>query len=229
MCNDACRAFAAAALAEADLRGRRVLEVGARDVNGSVRRIVSAHGPAVYVGVDRVPGPGVDRVCAVERLVKEFGAGAFDLVISTEMLEHVRDWRAAVGQMKAVLAPGGLLLLTTRAPGFPYHGYPEDFWRFEAADLRRAVAEFEQIHLEPDPSEPGIFLTARKPRTPTDPAVEPAAVLCVLTGRREFRVPRPALWALRGKRGLAAAGRWVLPVALRERWRPALRRRGWLP
>lgn len=229
MCNNACLAFAAAALSEAEIRGRRVLEVGAQDVNGSVRRIVASRGPASYVGVDRVPGPGVDRVCGVERLVETFGAGAFDLVISTEMLEHVRDWRTAVRQMKDVLAPGGLLLLTTRAPGFPYHGYPEDFWRFEPDEIRRAFAGFEPIHLEPDPSEPGVFLTARKPATSPDPSVGPIAVMCVLTGRREFRVPLSALMSLRGRRGLAAVGRRLLPLAIRERWRPVLRRAGWLP
>lgn len=72
------------------VKGGYVLEVGACDVSGSIRPIISeAFGPAEYIGVDIVPGPGVDKVCAAEDLVAVFGEDRFDCVISTEMLEHL--------------------------------------------------------------------------------------------------------------------------------------------
>jgi hypothetical protein len=65
--------------------------------------------------------------------------------------------------MKAVLKPQGLLLLTTRSPGFPLHGYPSDYWRYEASDIGQILADCIVEALERDPSEPGVFVLARKP------------------------------------------------------------------
>jgi 2-polyprenyl-3-methyl-5-hydroxy-6-metoxy-1,4-benzoquinol methylase len=70
------------------------------------------------------PGPDVDEVCAAEKLVQRFGPDALDVVISTEMLGHVRDWRAVIDNTKSVLKPGGTLLFTTRSQGFAFHAYP---------------------------------------------------------------------------------------------------------
>src|SRR5690606_14896366 len=41
------------------------------------------------------------------------GLGAFDLVTSMEVLEHVADKRAFVAQLAGHLAPGGLLVVST--------------------------------------------------------------------------------------------------------------------
>jgi SAM-dependent methyltransferase len=97
------------------------------------------------------------------------------VVISTEMLEHAADWQAAVRGMIEVLAPGGVLVLTTRSAGFPVHGYPEDHWRFPVESMRWildvAGLLVEQCEPDPDPASPGVFAKARKPRGwswPTD-------------------------------------------------------------
>jgi hypothetical protein len=130
MCNSTCLNFAKRVLTPGEVHGRRVLEVGSRDVNGSVRRYVESHGPASYLGVDIESGPGVDEICRVENLADRYELDSFDVVVSTELLEHVKDWRAAVANMKAVLKPMGTLLITTRSRGFKVHGYPYDQWRF---------------------------------------------------------------------------------------------------
>src|ERR1043165_8630284 len=105
------------ALAAADVEGKRVLEVGSLDVNGSVRGDVMALRPAEYVGVDLRPGPGVDLICDAGDLVARFGDDAFDVVISTELLEHARDWRRIVSNIKRVTRPGGLMIVSTRSYG----------------------------------------------------------------------------------------------------------------
>src|SRR5947209_15379867 len=146
MCNDACLEFGRGYLRPEEIAGKKVLEVGSMDVNGSLRAIVQRTMPRIYLGVDIAAGPGVDVVCEVSKLVARFGEAAFDTVISTEMLEHVRDWRAAVSNMKRVLKPGGTILITTRSPGFPYHGYPYDFWRYEPDDIRTIFADRSEEH-----------------------------------------------------------------------------------
>src|SRR5690348_11267861 len=134
MCSNACLDFGKEVLQDGDMRGQRVLEVGSLNVNGSMRQWVEMHQPAEYIGVDLISGPGVDKKLDAGLLVKEFGANTFDLVISTEMLEHVPDAKGVIVQMKRVLKPGGFLLITTRSEGFPFHEYPVDAWRFELPD-----------------------------------------------------------------------------------------------
>lgn len=146
-----------------EVRGARVLEVGSKDVNGSIRGHIQAARPGSYHGVDIEEGPGVDAVVSVHDLVKEYGVDCFDVVISTEMLEHVPDWRDALHQMKAVLRPGGTLILTTRAPGFPRHCFPHDHWRFTPQTLRQAFRDFDVIDCR-QVRACGAVIKARKPR-----------------------------------------------------------------
>lgn len=147
-----------------EISGLEVLEVGAQNVNGSPREVLVPHVPKKYVGVDFGPGRDVDIVVDVKNLTTYFGLDWFDVVVSTEMLEHAQDWRTAVSQMKSVLRPGGLLIVTTRGPGFPYHGYPHDYWRYTVEDFRKIFADMSVQHLSPDsdPGSPGVFLKARK-------------------------------------------------------------------
>jgi SAM-dependent methyltransferase len=134
------------------------------DVNGSLRSHVESLGPSRYIGVDIEAGPGVDVICDAEHLLAVFGPESFDVVISTELLEHVRDWRRVVGTMKRLLKSEGTLLITTRSNGFPYHGYPYDFWRYELSDMRVIFTDFTIEALQSDPQDPGVFIKARRPR-----------------------------------------------------------------
>lgn len=145
--------------------GRTVLEVGSLDVNGSPRSALLPLNPETYIGVDIVKGPGVDRICDVDELEAVFGQDAFDVVLSTEMLEHVEDWKRAVSQMKRVVKRGGVLCVTTRSPGFPYHPHPIDRWRFRKDDFVIIFRDFKMQALEEDlPGSPGIFGTFSKPK-----------------------------------------------------------------
>ena len=108
------------------LKGR-VLEVGSYNVNGSPRCVIQAQ---EYIGVDMAPGPGVDIVCNAHDLVERFGRESFDAVICCEMIEHDSDPFRSVEAMRAVLKPGGTLVITSPANGFPEHRFPKDYFRF---------------------------------------------------------------------------------------------------
>lgn len=148
----------------AEITGKRMIEVGSMDVNGSARPLFTAHAPREYIGVDFRAGAGVDRVCNAERLVAEFGVESFDVVMSTEMLEHTPDWKTAVYNLKQVVAKDGLLFVTTRSPGFEYHGYPHDYWRYTKQDFIIIFQDMLIESLVEDPFKPGIFIKARKPK-----------------------------------------------------------------
>ena len=158
-------AFACSALTAGDVAGKRVLEAGSFDVNGSVRPHVTGLGPLSYVGTDMRPGPGVDVVA--DAAILPGALGQADVVVSTEMLEHAADWQAAMRGLISSVAAGGILVITTRSAGFPLHGYPDDHWRYSVeamgAILKGAGLDTERLEPDPDPASPGVFAKARKP------------------------------------------------------------------
>lgn len=163
MCSPRCTDFVSSVVLEEEIKDKAVLESGAQDVNGSVRPILEAFGPIEYLGTDIQAGHRVDQIVDAVNLVDTFGPNSFDVVVSTEQLEHVEDWRAVVSNFKKVLKPGGVMFITTRSKGFGYHGYPGDYWRYEIADMQAIFADMEILALQPDPFEPGVFMKARKP------------------------------------------------------------------
>ncbi len=188
MCNTACVDFARGHLKEEDIQGKSVLEVGSLDVNGTLRPFVEGFGPERYVGVDIEAGPGVDEICDARDVLKRFGPESFDVLLTTELLEHVRDWRAAIRAFKGVLRPGGVLLLTTRSKGHPYHGYPFDFWRYESEDMKAIFKDFDVDVIAEDTMEPGVFVKATKPSAYAECSLDGIALYAIITQKRMLQV-----------------------------------------
>lgn len=102
--------------------GGKVLELGALDWNGSARQSIRA---ALYVGVDRIAGPGVDVVSPAA--ATNFPGNSFDVIICTSMLEHDPRWFKSLSHNLHALKPEGLLFLSWGAEGNQHH-QPEP-WR----------------------------------------------------------------------------------------------------
>ena len=54
----------------------------------------------------------------------------FDLIINQATLEHVYDPFGAMRNLCSLLASSGVIVNHTHPPGFPYHAYPHDYFRF---------------------------------------------------------------------------------------------------
>ena len=93
----------------------RVLECGSLNVNGTPRPLFEE---CEYVGVDWRDGPGVDVVSLTHHYMDNDG---FDVVISTEMLEHDPYWLVSISNMVSLLRPGGDLILTFGGINRPKH------------------------------------------------------------------------------------------------------------
>lgn len=94
---------------------RNVLEVGSRNVNGTVRELFPQ---AKYVGIDLLPGDGVDFVCDI----RHFWRWGFDCIICCEVLEHCSNPFAVIEACRVRLAHGGWLIVTCAGPDRLPHG-----------------------------------------------------------------------------------------------------------
>lgn len=118
--------------------GRRVLDLGcnvgygtevlAKDARLAVGVDVSVR--AIEAAVEGVRTPGLTfRVIDGRSL--PFEDGSFDLVVSCQVVEHVVDTESFLGEVRRVLAPDGLVVLTTpnaalrldpgEKPWYPFH------------------------------------------------------------------------------------------------------------
>lgn len=163
MCHISCIIFGAKTLTKEEIKGKKVIEIGSYEVNGSLRPLIESWNPSKYVGVDIEKGPGVDIVCNAENIVEKFGKNSFDIVVSTELLEHVKDWRKVISNIKNVCKPNGVILITTRSYGYPYHAYPYDFWRYEIGDMKEIFSDCKILNLEQDFQLPGVVTKLKKP------------------------------------------------------------------
>jgi len=199
LCSQNCIDFGKENLKEKDIRGKSVIEVGSYDVNGSLRPIAEAFGPGYYVGVDIQMGPGVDQICKAEDLISKFGRNKFDVLICTELLEHVRNWKKVIHNIKQVIKPDGVVLITTRSKGFGYHGYPFDFWRYETSDMQHIFSDFNIKLVEKDSEAPGILFMARKPHTFAKNRLTNYKLYSIIQNKRSSIIITSIYWLCRYK------------------------------
>lgn len=103
-----------------------VVEIGAQNVNGSLRDV--APPGARYIGVDFVVGKGVD-VVLTDPYCLPFESESVDVVVSSSCLEHSEMFWLSFTECLRILKPDGLLFINVPSNG-AFHRYPVDCWRF---------------------------------------------------------------------------------------------------
>ncbi len=144
--------------------GHDVLEVGSLDVNGSPRKLFDKVND--YVGIDMQAGPGVDMEAKSHSI--PFKDDCFDVVVSTEMMEHdCLPW-VSLAEMTRVCKEGGHVLVTARGYDhrgfFPMHSFPDDLYRYTVRGMAH-MADWVGLGIVvviADPTDPGVFLAAQK-------------------------------------------------------------------
>lgn len=99
-------------------KNKRVLEIGSLNINGSVRQYFEN---CEYIGIDAKDGKDVDW-WGIAHEYNEKPFGYFDVVISTETLEHDPFWRLTLLHMINMIHMRGSLMLSFAGPGRGAHG-----------------------------------------------------------------------------------------------------------
>lgn len=130
-----------------------VLDVGSLHINGNNKHLFIN---STYLGIDLMAGRNVDKVCHVCKLNKD---KCYDTIISTEALEHDKDYIKSLNYISNhLLCPSGLFLFTCATTGRLPHGIQKrnqqdspatlDYYKnLTENDIRQAV-DLDKIFLD---------------------------------------------------------------------------------
>lgn len=146
-----------------------VLDVGGRNINGSVRDLFPGADP--YVSLDILPGDGVDVVADAATWEPD---RQYDVVVCCEVFEHTDAWPQICKTIFSALRSGGLAIFTMAGPGRHPHsahdGGPQLYegeWYANVlpAELETVLAAtgFEQIQVDYQPAPADTRAVARRP------------------------------------------------------------------
>lgn len=116
-----------------------ILEVGSKDYGNTqpFRKRFERH---EYVGIDLEPGNNVDAVLDLSTGTGDLKSNHFGLVICCSVLEHCENpWQMAKNLLH-VTRPGGLIYVAVPWV-WRYHKYPDDYWRFSVAGLKKLFGD----------------------------------------------------------------------------------------
>ena len=128
-----------------DTVGTRVLDVAPQDEEGAKKYY--AHAKVETLDID--PGAGATyTIDLCEDNSDTISGETFDVIICTEVLEHVNNPFNAVKEMHRLLKKRGRIYLSTPY-NFRIHGPLPDNWRFTEHGLRVLFSSFSSINVSP--------------------------------------------------------------------------------
>jgi SAM-dependent methyltransferase len=184
------------------VKPERALEVGGLMGGGSLLRFPELEQAERYC-LNLRSLPSEDGITAVRGNANNmrglFRSNWFDLVLCCSTLEHDKRFWHSVAEMRRVLRPGGLLILSV--PGYVRDPetdsgrstltyrvhYTFDFYRFSEQAVRQVFFEgMERVRVRPFMTPPRIFGYGYKPRPPS--RVEQARAIGRRTAGRARRL-----------------------------------------
>ena len=95
--------------------------------------------------IEARPDVHVDIIADVHNLSMIQNA-TYDVILCAEVLEHLHTPAKAIAEMRRILRPNGMIILTTRFI-FPLHDVPHDYYRYTKYGLRHLMQDFTIIEL----------------------------------------------------------------------------------
>jgi hypothetical protein len=123
--------------------GRKILlDVGGR---GKPYAEYFSESVVCHFVVDIEPGASVDLVGDARLL--PVADGIIDVVLCTQVIEHIPEPVSVLQEIFRVLRPGGTLILSVPAI-FPQHGSPGDYWRYMPQGLAWLLRDFHRVEIQ---------------------------------------------------------------------------------
>lgn len=126
-----------------DREGSMVLDIAPQDHEGAAPHFSKSS----IETLDISPDSGATYIADLcEKNDSIIPSDRFDVVVCTEVLEHTLQPFHAVDEIKRVLKPGGIALISVPY-NFRIHGPLPDCWRFTEHGLRALFKDFEIVNL----------------------------------------------------------------------------------
>jgi 2-polyprenyl-3-methyl-5-hydroxy-6-metoxy-1,4-benzoquinol methylase len=125
-------------------KGADVLSIGAGgEVNELLQEFAERTGfRVVTFDIDESRGPDVvGDICSYD-----FGGKRFDLVVASEVLEHLHSPHLGLENIRRILKRGGVLVLSTPFI-LPIHDRPHDYFRFTRYGLEFLLKDFHNVQI----------------------------------------------------------------------------------
>jgi|SRR3990167_3567400 len=127
-----------------DKAGLRLLDIAPQVHEGAAPYFKKANVQTLDIDPSTKPTYVADLCVNNRKLIAD---GSFDLVVCTEVLEHVTQPFKAVAELHRLLKPQGLVFVSTPFD-LRIHGPLPDCWRFTEHGLRVLFENFEIIELK---------------------------------------------------------------------------------
>lgn len=127
-----------------DLATARVLDIAPQDHKGARYFFPPS---AVVETLDIDPQSKATYIADICDTKGVIAPSSFDVVVCTEVLEHVSNPFMAVDEIRRMLRPGGLLIGSTPF-NFRIHGPLPDCWRFTEHGLRALLRNYAEVQID---------------------------------------------------------------------------------
>lgn len=127
----ACFKQVAKIVAEYNLNGSVVVDVGSKDFNGSIKPVFKN---SKYVGVDIQAGKNVDIVMTDGKTIPLENSCA-NVVTCLSVLEHCNHPFLLMSEMSRILKNDGVIIVCAPQK-WGLHDYPHDYWRINPDGMR---------------------------------------------------------------------------------------------